>query len=103
MNSDARIADIQIMVAAALFDSGWRNAFTPLEITSIPVTAEQPAANDRRIRKRVRLSMALSGVTEPVGGGTVEEDSDLMVPAMTSKPSAPMAKYVGMAKTFPDS
>ena len=40
MNSDARMADIQIMVVAAFFDSGWRNALTPLEITSIPVTAE---------------------------------------------------------------
>ena len=47
------------MVVAAFWDSGWRKALTPFEITSIPVAAVQPAATDRRIKKRVRSSTAV--------------------------------------------
>jgi len=56
MNRTARMADIQIIVVAAFLDSGSRKAFTPFEITSIPVTAEQPAAKARRIKKSVMPS-----------------------------------------------
>ena len=58
MNRDARMVDIHIMVMAAFFDSGGRKAFTPFEITSMPVTAEQPAAKARRTKNRVRVSVS---------------------------------------------
>ena len=42
MNSVPRMTPIQTRVAAAFFDSGRRNAGTPLEIASTPVSATAP-------------------------------------------------------------
>ena len=39
-------------VCAAFFDCGRRNAVTPFEIASTPVSALEPDANARRTRKR---------------------------------------------------
>ena len=38
---------IQTMVIRALRDSGWRKTLTPLEMASVPVSAEPPEANER--------------------------------------------------------
>ena len=54
--SELHMIDMTLMVAAAFRGSGGRKAFTPLEITSMPVTAVHPAAKARQIRKNVRLS-----------------------------------------------
>src|SRR5688572_1791286 len=97
MKSDPRMTDIQTMVLAAFSDSGERKALTPLEITSIPVTAAHPAAKERRIRKRERFSRSPPA---GLGRGSIATPSvkDRNVPINTISPKAPIAKYVGIAK-----
>src|SRR5215472_3028176 len=50
-NNVTRIAAIQVSVIAALRVSGLWKTGTALEIASIPVIAEQPVANERKIKK----------------------------------------------------
>src|SRR5262245_61445648 len=52
MNSVPRITPIQSNVLAAFFDSGRRNAGTPFEIASTPVSATAPDEKPLRMRKR---------------------------------------------------
>jgi len=48
----------EISVRCAVFTVGSRNAGTPFEIASIPVTAEHPAANAFRISTIPSASLA---------------------------------------------
>jgi hypothetical protein len=83
------MVDIQTMVIAALWGSGGRKALTPFEITSMPVTVEQPTAKARRTKNRVSVSVSPELVRR---GGVPEPDNDRTVPTITRRPSAPMAK-----------
>ena len=92
MKSDPRMTDIQIMVLAAFSDSGGRKALTPLEITSIPVTAAQPGSKRAEDQKEREISK----VDLPAGLGRrghrdpVRKDRN--VPINTISPKAPIAK-----------
>ena len=57
-NITPSVAIIQINVVEAFFNSGCLKAGTPFEIASTPVSAVQPAANARRIRKMLSGSAA---------------------------------------------
>jgi hypothetical protein len=52
-NSEPMMSAITSRVCLALRACGRRNADTPLEIASTPVSAVVPAANARRTRNRV--------------------------------------------------
>ena len=68
MKSVPRVTAIHVRVVAALRASGFLKAGTPLEIASTPVIAEQPAANDLRMRKIVSGSVAATGANCPMTG-----------------------------------
>ena len=97
---------IKASVVAALRDLGLRNAGTPLEMASTPVSAADPEENARNSRNtRARPASECS--------------STISYPALAASRSAPMAKrmspvrimpsieamkmYTGMAKASPDS
>src|SRR5512133_3653098 len=63
-NEDPRIKPIHTRVIWALRHSGLRNAGTPFEIASTPVTAAPPDANARRRMKTV--TTPATGVSEPL-------------------------------------
>ena len=92
-------------VVRAFFHSGCLNAGTPLEIASTPVTAAPPDANAFRM---------IQTASRPVTGGTFGigncDACDGRVPPTIFAMPTPimriiikMKKYVGTAKSFPDS
>ena len=66
MNSVPRMTPIQTSVVAAFFDSGRRNAGTPLEIASTPVSATAPDENPfnrmKRLERRPRSRLPPSSL-----------------------------------------
>ncbi len=66
MNSVPRINPIQTSVVAAFFDSGRRNAGTPFEIASTPVSATAP---DEKPLSRMNMPSVppMSGPSNPLG------------------------------------
>ena len=50
---------IHVSVLAAFFETGSRNAWTPLAMASTPVIAAQPEANARMSRKSVSVCSRL--------------------------------------------
>ncbi len=97
-------------VVAALRDFGLRNAGTPLEIASTPVSAAQPEENARASRK-IRATV-VSGSSQPGCGAisrTALSTSGRVPLSIRMKPHAHipriavMKRYVGTAKNVPDS
>ena len=76
-NSEPRIVAIHVSVVAAFFDSGRRNAGTPLEIASTPVSAtapdEKPAQEDEQAQRirRTRFSRRASALSGRTGSGWI--------------------------------
>ncbi len=58
---------IRIRTSRALRASGGRNAGTPFDTASVPVSATEPAENARRIRSSPSAFRPL--LLEPPGGG----------------------------------
>jgi hypothetical protein len=97
-------------VVAALRDFGLRNAGTPLEIASTPVSAAQPEENARASRKI--SATVVSGWSQPGSGRIVRSAlstsgsvplSSRMNPHAHMPMMAVMKRYVGTAKNVPDS
>src|SRR3989304_5030948 len=95
-----RITAIHAGVMAAFRDSGGLNAGIPLEIASTPVRAVQPEENARRTRNHVNAVVAAGG---GVGSGRRSPLSQRRMPVATRTPNVTMKRYVGSAKTRPDS
>ena len=53
MTSVPRITAMMTRVWRAFLASGWRKTLTPLEMASVPVRAEPPAAKDFMTMKRL--------------------------------------------------
>ncbi len=57
--SEPRVSDMYSMTFLALMPSGGRNALTPLEIASSPVSEEPPLANERASASSTTKAAAL--------------------------------------------
>ncbi|MFZ2546388.1 MAG: hypothetical protein WAX12_00225 [Candidatus Microthrix subdominans] len=73
-NPTPRMTPIQVSVVAALRDSGFLNAGTPLEIASTPVNATAPDENARSNRKGVSIPsvepLSVNSASAPTLGGS---------------------------------
>src|SRR2546429_331402 len=102
-----RMAPIHISVTRAFFHSGLRNAGTPFEMASTPVTAAPPEANARRTMNT--LTAATPGESPPVASGRPIGRAwrwpaiTWYRPALHVSPRLTMNTYVGTAKIRPDS
>src|SRR5438128_923742 len=90
-------------VCDAFRPCGRRNALTPLEIASVPVSADEPEAKECRITNR----LAVAAVPTGTGSGTPvtcgHDPRQRTRPTPISENIEKMKTYVGVAKASPDS
>src|SRR5689334_21964545 len=102
MNSVIAIAPMISSVRAAFLPAGLRNALTPLEIDSTPVSAAAPEAKARsRTKTPTAPAPAASGFGTWACGHEPVAHFETPVPIMTK--NATTNAYVGTAKRMPDS
>src|SRR5260370_36784027 len=92
-----RIRAIHVSVIRALRPSGLLKAGTPLEMASMPVIAEQPAAKDLRTRKIVSASLAFASGKLPMIGACSRK-MELRLPTIIGRGALPVKRVVGIAE-----
>ena len=88
-NSEPRSTPIQTSVAAAFFDSGRRNAGTPFEIASTPVSATAPDEkpfSSRKMPSEPPLSRVPSNALGSNGTGELSPKNACDSPSTISEP-----------------
>ncbi len=99
-------APIMASVAAAFFDFGLRNAGTPLEMASTPVSAADPDENARSTRNiiaRLLMVPVASSVNPALGASCVAPAAYFTKPVMIIAMIATTNAYTGTANALPDS
>src|SRR5262249_30505733 len=89
-------------VRAAFFPAGARNALTPFETASTPVSAAAPAANARSRTKTV-TAPAPAAIGSGAWAWAHAPVAHLPTPVPTSTSMARTNPYVGIANRIPDS
>ena len=106
MKMKPRMKAIIVRVVRAFWLSGGLNAGTPLEIASVPVSAEHPDENARKMSHRLRPCVA---TTCSCGGASCRSEPGVSPSITFARPvriNAPIInrkKYVGAANIVPDS
>src|SRR5438132_7002462 len=97
------ITPSMVRVFDAFLPCGLRNALTPLEMASVPVSAAAPEENECRITNRLATPAVPIGIGSGGAAAWGHEPRHFTTPTAISTNIEAMKPYVGMAKSTPDS